>query len=55
MVRKKCFKPVYPLHARSGVAAKRGLVLQMGPPSLVADEFVGYGRLLALSGSGLMK
>jgi hypothetical protein len=44
MVRRMRIKPAYPLHAGRGVAAKPGLVLQLGPPPLVAVAVVGHER-----------
>jgi hypothetical protein len=42
MMRRTRIKPAYPLHSERGVAAKRGLVLQLGPPPLVAVAVVEH-------------
>ncbi|KAJ6524786.1 hypothetical protein B0H19DRAFT_1276405 [Mycena capillaripes] len=44
MVRRMRIKLAYPLHAGRGAAEKRGLVLQFGPPPLVAIAIVGHER-----------
>jgi hypothetical protein len=48
-MRRTRIKPAYPLHARRGVAGKRGLVLQLGRPQLVAVVVVGYEETRKMS------
>ncbi|KAJ7798751.1 hypothetical protein B0H14DRAFT_3544053 [Mycena olivaceomarginata] len=49
MARRTRIKPAYPLHAGRGVAAKRGLVLQLGPPPLVAVAVVRHPEARKMS------
>jgi hypothetical protein len=44
MARRTRIKPAYQLHAGRCVAAKHGLVFQLGPPPLVAVAVVGHER-----------